>query len=1327
MSAIQQSAVTQITSPGNSNYDPYYSNVSLLLAMNGSNTSTSFVDASPNQKTVTANGNAQISTTQSKFGGSSAVFDGTTDFLSTATLGDFNIFSSDFTVEFFVYFSGATNNQCLFQIGFNNTNRANIGLVSGAIQLFTTNGGVGGTQITATAPAVNTWHHVAWVKSGTTTRLFVNGTSVGTPATSVSYPSGSMSVGIGADQINSGATCLLGYIDDLRITSGIARYTSNFTVPAYANPLTGPQYDPFYNNVSLLLHCNGSNASTNFIDNSGSPKTVTANGNAQISTAQWRFGGSSAYFDGTGDSLSCTSSDLILTADFTVEFWIYPNSVAYAEILKLGTESSGRYLFFVDTGNIKTNLFGSPSQPIYGTLSTNTWTHLAFVRSGTTIRAYINGVVSGVTDTQAGTLGNTGLTVIGSQLNGYIDDLRISKGVARYTTNFTPPRLAYADSGPNFDPYYDQTVLLLPMNGANASTSFIDSSRTAKAITVNGNTQLSTTQSKFGGSSAYFDGTGDWLTNTNTDFQFPGNFTIEAWIYPTNVTGGFNLFAFGTDTTGRYVFYINNGSLIGNYFGASNTTFGGTITINTWTHLAFVRNSSTITAYVNGVSLATTETNSNTLGNSGQLNIGASALGGSTYIGYMDDLRITKGIARYTSNFTLPVRPNPTTGIQYDNYYDNVSLLLHMNGPNNGTSFVDNSLRAKTVTRNGNSVTSTTQYKWGVSSAYFDGTGDYLQVSNSDDFYFGVGDFTIEFWFFPTSVTLQAIIWDQRPLGIQTTQPTIYHSSAGGASTLYYYTNAANRITGPTLSINTWYHIAVARASGITQMFVNGTRVGSQYIDSTNYDSASTGIRIGSDQFDSAGGGVTGYIDDVRITKGIARYTANFTPPTQAFPDQGPRTDPFYYNTSLLLHFDGTNTSTNFVDNSPVIKSVTPSGNAQISTAQSKFGGSSALFNGTGDFLTIPNSSAFDLTTSFTLELWVYQTARTAVTGVFCSMGWINGVTAGSNFGVNDSGIAGFNLMLASNPNTSDEISGGFVPLNTWTHIACVRNGSTLMIFINGIQTALASAGTTLAPNPATPVTIGRYSSNFIYPFNGYIDDFRFTKGVARYAPFNSNVSLLLPMNGANGSTTFTDNSPVPKTITRNGNAQISTAQSKFGGSSLFLDGTGDWLYAAVGSAPFGTGDFTIEGWFYWTNVVNSGLFHVYPGTPPGSLNGTAVGTDGITFGMYVGGVGYSQGGSISVNTWYHVAYVRASGSVSLYVNGVQQGASRADTTNYGNGNGLNIGLYYSSGFTFPGYIDDVRVTRGTARYTSNFTPPTEPFPNNVLGFTPPQRPFPDQ
>jgi len=306
MSAIQQAAVTQVTTPGNSNYDPYYSNVSLLLSMNGSNGSTSFVDASPDSNIITVNSNAKISTTQFKFGGSSARFNGTADYLTTvdSTLA---WGTGDFTVEFWMYTDdqiGATQRGPLqtsttpggFSTGyttgiaiFQGSNRNSLPMDGGLIV------NIAGTNVGSNSPVISigVWAHVAIVRSSGNATLYINGTSVDSRTANGSITGTNLVIG----GYYNNLFYYIGYLDDLRITSGVARYTSNFTLPAYANPLTGPSYDPFYNNVSLLLHCNGTNASTNFIDNSGSPKTVTANGNAQISTTQWRFGNSSAYFD----------------------------------------------------------------------------------------------------------------------------------------------------------------------------------------------------------------------------------------------------------------------------------------------------------------------------------------------------------------------------------------------------------------------------------------------------------------------------------------------------------------------------------------------------------------------------------------------------------------------------------------------------------------------------------------------------------------------------------------------------------------------------------------------------------------------------------------------------------------------------------------------------------------------------------------------------------------------------------------------------------------------------------------------------------------------
>jgi hypothetical protein len=215
----------------------------------------------------------------------------------------------------------------------------------------------------------------------------------------------------------------------------------------------------------------------------------------------------------------------------------------------------------------------------------------------------------------------------------------------------------------------------------------------------------------------------------------------------------------------------------------------------------------------------------------------------------------------------------------------NTQLLLNFT---NGAIF-DNAMMNDLETV-GNAQISTSVKKYGTGSLAFDGTGDYLlsNPATTELYAFGTGDFTIEFWLYLNSTSSVQVFYDSRPASAQGLQPTIYINSSG---TLFYYTNVANRITGSSLSTNTWYHIAVARSGTSTKMFVNGTQVGSTYTDSTNYVNPALRPIIGADGFNSGspGGNATnGYIDDLRITKGYARYTANFTAPTAAFPNTGP-------------------------------------------------------------------------------------------------------------------------------------------------------------------------------------------------------------------------------------------------------------------------------------------------------------------------------------------------------------------------------------------------------------------------------------------------------
>jgi len=212
---------------------------------------------------------------------------------------------------------------------------------------------------------------------------------------------------------------------------------------------------------------------------------------------------------------------------------------------------------------------------------------------------------------------------------------------------------------------------------------------------------------------------------------------------------------------------------------------------------------------------------------------------------------------------------------------------------------------------------------------------------------------------------------------------------------------------------------------------------------------------------------------------------------------------------------------------------------------------------------------------------------------------------------------------------------------------------------------------------------------------------------------YYNSCSLLLHCNGANGSTTFTDNSPSPKTVTSNNGAAISTVQSKFGGASGFFDGTNDYLTLASDTAfGTGTGNFTIEFWMYPVSVASGWVFDNRTGGAAQSVIGyfSAAGSFTFTGGIITTGVTKT---SVTANSWYHIACVRSSGTAYLFVNGISAGTD----TVVGSANSSNpftIGSKYDGTNAFNGYIDDFRYTKGVARYTGNFTPPSTQFPDSI-------------
>lgn len=467
-----------------------------------------------------------------------------------------------------------------------------------------------------------------------------------------------------------------------------------------------------------------------------------------------------------------------------------------------------------------------------------------------------------------------------------------------YPTWRRPTRWVYGS-----DPYWDNVSLLVQFDGNNGSTVFTDRSKNNNALTTVGAASISSTQSKAAGTSGQFLVNGAYITTPKTDqLNFlSANFTIEAWIYPLSPASnplGAERMIFGmwsaTDAGGQaFIFCLDAGTLkfVADLVSNDNTIFSisNVITAERWYHVAVTRNGSSMYCFVDGdlkstysVGTSAITTGNNTFGIGGY-NRGTSNT--ASFYGYIDSLRVTKNVARYVSNFTVPDAEYPV-GLITDPYFSSVSLLLHMNGANGSTTFTDSSSLNKAVTVFGDAQINTAENKFGGAAGYFDGSGDYLTIPGSTDFDIRSTPFTIELWVYRTVSAYQSLIgynnvstdyWD---IGIG-------QDLANSNKVVFRYNGNDNKLVcATTLSINTWYHIAVTRDSSTIRVFLNGVLDGSVAASVRQTVPNSGVLAIGRNlSIQGSTANYAGYIDDLRFTKGVARYTSGFNLPIAAFPD----------------------------------------------------------------------------------------------------------------------------------------------------------------------------------------------------------------------------------------------------------------------------------------------------------------------------------------------------------------------------------------------------------------------------------------------------------
>ena len=378
----------------------------------------------------------------------------------------------------------------------------------------------------------------------------------------------------------------------------------------------------------------------------------------------------------------------------------------------------------------------------------------------------------------------------------------------------------------------------------------------------------------------------------------------------------------------------------------------------------------------------------------------------------------------------------------------------------------------------------------------------------------------------------------------------------------------------------------------------------------------------------------------------------------------------------------------------------------------------SAYFDGSGDRLHTPEDASTRVAASnFTFEAWVYPTTTTTSQKMIFTQGapgvyspfnvYVQGTTVRIYISIN-----GTSWNIASNSTSSNPIQ-----VEAWNHIALVRNGTTIGLYINGVADNTYAVSTTAFFTPTRETSVGGRDGEEYFP--GYITDARLVIGTAVYtsaftlptAPLTAITNTKLLLNMADGQAI---DSAAQNNLTLFGNAKISTGQAKFGDTSLYLDGTGDAAQIATttNSFAFGTGDYTVEMWLYLTAVnENDQIFDMR--TSDSSVNPGSYLDSSARPNLYIsGGVRLTSNTAISANTWTHFAICRASGTTRIFQAGQVTGTLNSDTYNIVAGK-LMLGARYNSAGTNngQGYWEDVRVSK-MARYTSNFTAPAEAFPD---------------
>jgi len=1157
------------------------------------------------------------------------------------------------------------------------------------------------------------WNHLAFTREHPygPIKLYFNGKQLDAPGShfkNIFQQKVNNNIRFGMSQLTSYNRFFIGWMSGIRITRK-CRYFGEFT-PATSEITPGEElsYD-----TSLLIHFNDAGKNPEFGRiNDFKSHTITATGTPLLQAQSPFMTGSSIVFNGTSDYLTYTYDSRfdLSTGDWTIEYWLRPGSITANQVhigLRNPVSTNGIWIGQYSPNQNTIRFWAGDSNTaswevaILGTtiLQINKWYHIAVTRSGSTFQMFINGILQN-SATWAGTIyiNSANLTVGANStstyyFNGAIDDLRITKGVARYTEAFTPPTapLPHGSDDPNW-----ANVSLF--SNFDSMDYFIDEAAW-HPFTSKGHVVLSSDQSKFGNKSVYFGSTGVLTTPHREDLHLPGDFTIEGWVFPTVTNADQWILTKAEASGGSYPSYtikmLAAGTIQFVSYSADNVgnnivsaTFG-TPTANDWNHFAIVRSGTAWTGYLNGVGTLLVTSALNPYNNTTNgLAIGGDWVNtsGRGFTGYLDEIRIIKGAAKYSADFSVPTKPFEYTGYG-DPHWDKVVLALPLTGHNGSTTFIDRSPLNHAITNSNVIYASTDIRKFGNSqgtAAYFNGTSARLTFTPNGRPFNAQLDWTVEGWLYSTSSGANRGI-----LCIDGLASTYYghyfvKSSANklkvDLAKLSTPTTTLSMAGATTVTDNVWHHFAFTKRDKTVKIFLDGVLDGTLYLsEEVNPPIPATIAYVGS--YYNSTEWWSGYLQDLRITT-TCKYNNTFTPPTAPLG---------YFKGSPVLacKFEGNDDGIIFTDDFG--NQLTTNGSAVTSIDAFKFGSSSGYFTGASDYLTVSNGLAnFNWgDDDFTIDCWVKTASSTGDTGYIYKQDQ-SGATIWLRFGdasVNhalQACVGNSTLDILTTTLTKTDFTSAF------KHVQLSKRYKSFVLYVDG-------------------EAVG--SKEMVYDINQ-----------------KSTTLLLLHCNGANNSTTFTDSSVFARTVTTNGNAKLTTDQSKFGGTSAYFDGTGDYLSLTYSNSfYFPYTDWTIECWFRITALdTTNGNALVTIGGASGfrcidlttyPLNGKEyvrimLTTDGTNMLSIYGTT------ELQANTWNHIAAVRYRNTIILFLNGAIERQVPFSGILHGSPNAITIGrANVNTNADLTGYIDEVRIS-SVARYTEAFTPQVAAFDETAADTT---------